>query len=384
MEIINPERVCDTTSRRKFLNDVSRSSAGLLFVRCGMLDSALGSWQSDGRSERREVAVGGRRLRTVDIHCHCYAAAAWELVKDHERENPFASPPGRRLASPDLTNLDERLGQMDEDGIDVQVLSVSPNWYWADRDLARRVCDIQNGKISQTCAAHPDRFAGLAAVAMQHPDLAAQQLEEGTKKLGLRGAQIGGIVGRDELSARKFDPFWAKAEELGSFIFIHPQATQGFPEGTERYMRANGHDFVGVIGNPMDTALALSHLIWDGTLDRFPKLKICAAHGGGYLASFIGRSDRSIEAGFSPPLPKKPSEYLKQLYFDTLVYTQEGLRHLIAEVGVSQVLLGTDFPSKWALHPADFVLDSPDLSDADRRAVLGGNAEKLLRMSPMA
>jgi aminocarboxymuconate-semialdehyde decarboxylase len=362
------------------LNDCASASAGLLFVGCGWADAALGAVQSGGAPKRREVAAGGRRIRTVDIHSHCYAAAAWELVKDHERENPLASPPGRRLASPDLTSVADRLSQMDEDGIDVQVLGVSPNWYWADRDLARQIIKIQNEKIAEVCAAHPERFVGLCAVALQHPDMAAQQLEEGAKKMGMRGAFIGGIVGHDELSAQKFHPFWAKAEELGSLIFIHPQAAQGFPEGTARYRRANGRDFVGVIGNPMDTTLALSHLIWDGTLDRFPGLKICAAHGGGYLASFIGRSDRSIEAGFSPAIPKLPSEYLKQLYFDTLVYTHEGLRHLIAEVGASQILLGTDFPSKWAPHPVDFILDAPGLSDADRRAILSGNAEKLLRM----
>jgi aminocarboxymuconate-semialdehyde decarboxylase len=178
--------------------------------------------------------------------------------------------------------MQERLRQMDAQGIDVEVLSINPYWYGAEHDLARHIIKIQNEKLAEMCAVQPDRFVAFATVALQYPDLAAQQLEEGVKQLGLRGASIGGSVNGEELSDPKFHPFWAKAEELGALIFLHPQ---GIPD-LEKRLQGNGL-LTNVIGNPLETTIALSHLIFEGTLDRFPGLKLCAAHGGGYLPSTV-------------------------------------------------------------------------------------------------
>src|SRR5438477_121192 len=173
--------------------------------------------------------------------------------------------------------------------------------------------------------------------------LIAQELEQAVKKLGLRGAAIGGSVEGAELSDPKFHPFWAKAQELGVLVFMHPQRT---PDLANR-LRGNG-GLENTIWNPLETTLALSHLIYEGTLDRFPGLKLCAAHGGGYLASYADRSDHICltfpERCAAVPLKKKPTEYLRQLYHHTLVFTPEALRHLAAEVGTSQLMLGTDDP----------------------------------------
>src|SRR5205809_2982785 len=188
---------------------------------------------------------------------------------------------------PDLhmaTEVSTRLRAMDEQGIDVEALSINPNWYAADRDLATQICRIQNEKLAEACAANPERFVAFASVALQHPDLAAEQLEEGVKKYGLRGAAIGGSVNEEELSDPKFHPFWAKAEQLGILVFIHPQGA-GAAEPLASRLKGNGL-LANVIGNPLETTIALSHLIFEGTLDRFPGLKICAAHGGGYLPSY--------------------------------------------------------------------------------------------------
>jgi len=176
----------------------------------------------------------------------------------------------------------------------------------------------------------------------------------------------------------KFYPFWAKAEELGVLIFIHPQSTP------ELAMRLKGNGWLSnVIGNPLDTTIALSHLIFEGTLDRFPGLKICAAHGGGYLPSYAARSDHGCRV--SPQhcdrtiqLKKKPTEYLRQLYFDSLVFTSEALRHLVAEVGSSHIVMGTDHPIPWQDKAVDHILDTPSLSDAERAAILGESAARLL------
>jgi aminocarboxymuconate-semialdehyde decarboxylase len=207
------------------------------------------------------------------MHAHCAVPEAMALM-------------GRNVSPQALLMvqepMQERLRQMDAQGIDVEVLSINPYWYGAEHDLARHIIKIQNEKLAEMCAVQPDRFVAFATVALQYPDLAAQQLEEGVKQLGLRGASIGGSVNGEELSDPKFHPFWAKAEELGALIFLHPQ---GIPD-LEKRLQGNGL-LTNVIGNPLETTIALSHLIFEGTLDRFPGLKLCAAHGGGYLPSTV-------------------------------------------------------------------------------------------------
>jgi len=220
-------------------------------------------------------------------------------------------------------------------------------------------------------------------VALQHPDLAAEQLEEGVKKYNLRGAAIGGSVNGEEISDPKFHPFWAKAEQLGVVVFIHPQGT-GAPAELDKRFKGNGY-LGNVIGNPLETTIALAHLIFEGTLDKFPGLKICAAHAGGFLPSYSGRSDFGCPTrpdlcpgGTHGPIKKKPTEYMKQLYYDTMVFNTEGVRHLAAEVGVGQLVIGTDFPYPWTKTAVDLILQTPGLSDADKTAILGGTAAKLL------
>jgi aminocarboxymuconate-semialdehyde decarboxylase len=162
-------------------------------------------------------------------------------------------------------------------------------------------------------------------------------------------------------------------------VFIHPQATGVASEIPNRLKGSGGLD--NTIGNPLETTIALSHLIFEGTLDRFPGIKICAAHGGGYLPSYAARSNAictTFPDRFTVPLRKKPTEYLRQLYFDTIVFTSEALRHLVAETGASQVVMGTDYPYPWTSTSVDHILGTPGLSDADREAILGGTAAKLL------
>jgi aminocarboxymuconate-semialdehyde decarboxylase len=277
----------------------------------------------------------------------------------------------------------ERIQAMDEQGIDIEALSINPNfWSKAGPDLANQVVKLQNEKLAEICAAQPDRFVGLASVALQHPDMAAEQLDDGVKRLGLRGALIGGSVNGEELSDPKFHPFWAKAEQLGVVIFIHPQGTAELSNSGR--LKGNGV-LDNVIGNPLETTIALSHLVFEGTLDAFPGLKICAAHAGGYLPSYAGRSDQgcvTFPARCTKTLNKKPSEYLRQLYYDSMVFTPEGLRHLVTEVGASQIVMGTDTPFPWTKTAVDHILATPGLSDAERIAILGGTAEKLLAIRP--
>src|SRR6266850_1341541 len=217
---------------------------------------------------------------------------------------------------------------------------------------------------------------------MDEQGIAAEQLEHAVKGLGLRGALIGGSVHGEELSDPKFHPFWARAEELDVVIFIHPQGTGEL--GTSGRLKGNGV-LENVIGNPLETTIALSHLIFEGTLDSYPGLKICAAHAGGYLPSYAARSDQgcvTFPNRCTKTLAKKPTEYLRQLYYDSMVFTPEGLRHLIAEVGASQIVMGTDYPFPWTKTAVDHILTTPGLTNVERVAILGETAEKLLAIKP--
>src|SRR5208282_3241729 len=245
------------------------------------------------------------------------------------------------LEAPGLlwSNLADRTAEMDAEGIDVEALSVNPYWYRAERDAAAELIKIQNEKLAEFCAATPDRFVAFATVALQHPQLAVEQLEYAIKTLGLRGLSVGGSVAGQELADAKFHPVWAKAEELGILIFMHPLGTRELePSG-----RLKGSGLLtNTIGNPLETTIALSHLIFEGTFDRFPGLKICAAHGGGFLPSYADRSDHAClvgPKGCNPDvtLKKKPTEYLKQIYFDSLIFEPEAIRHLVTQVGAGQI-----------------------------------------------
>jgi aminocarboxymuconate-semialdehyde decarboxylase len=322
------------------------------------------------KSRRREIVIGGRRVKTIDVHAHCVIPKAYALLglKVQDHRGPGIDEVGPR-----------RIAEMDAQGIDMEALSINPAWYRAERDVVTRVIEIQNERLAEFCGRYPDRFVAFASVALQFPDLAVQQLEEGVKKLGLRGAAVGASVAGEEFSDPKFHPFWAKAEELGVLIFIHPQST---PDLAKR-LKGNGW-LANTIGNPLDTTIALSHLIFEGTLDRFPRLKICSAHGGGFLPSYAARSDNSLRVApdmdTGVKLKKKPTEYLKQMYYDTLVFTSEALRHLAAEVGVSQLVIGTDHPIPWQDKSIDHILKAPGFSDADRRKMLSETAAKLLKI----
>lgn len=349
-----------STNRREFLG----AAAGVVFTGCSMFPDAL------AQPVRRQVSVGGKRIKTVDVHAHCVIPEAQSLM-------------GQKVAPVYAHSWADRIKRMDEMAIDVQALSINPTWYALDRDLAAKAIALQNEKLAEICAKEPERFVAFATVALQYPDLAAQQLEHAVKKLGLRGAGIGGSVEGMELSDPKLHPFWQKAEELGVLIFMHPQRTKDL----DNRLKGNG-GLDNTIWNPLETTLALSHLIYEGTLDRFPGLKICFAHGGGYLPSYADRSDHICitfpERCKAVALKKKPTEYLRTLYFDTLVFTPEALRHLSAQVGPSQLMIGTDDPFGWTKTAVEHVMSTPELNDAQRRAILGETAARLLGLDRRA
>ena len=229
----------------------------IAFTGCELVEAARaqqrsavkGKAKSRSAGRRRIVKVGGRRVKTIDVHAHCVIPETLAMCGKAmaDQRGPAIDQVGAR-----------RIREMDEQGIDVEALSINPFWYRADRDLAAEVVRIQNEKLAGFCATYPDRFVAFASVALQFPDLAVEQLVHGVKQLGLRGAAVGASVAGEEFSDPKFHPFWAKAQELGVLIFIHPQST---PDLAKRF-RGNGW-LANTIGNPLDTTIALSHLIFE-------------------------------------------------------------------------------------------------------------------------
>ncbi|HET6183366.1 MAG TPA: amidohydrolase family protein [Acetobacteraceae bacterium] len=359
------------TTRRSFLTSAA-AAGGMVFCGCGLSLAA----HAQAVPARRPVKVGGRHVKTIDIHSHCLFHDATSLVGADE---PALTPP-IRYAKAAYIVVEDRLKSMDAQAVDMEVLSINPYWYGKDRDLAAKIVSIQNEKLAELVAAHPDRFAAFASLTLQDPQLAVQQLDTAMKKQGLKGAAIGDMVAGAEFSDPKFDPVWAKAEELGAVLFIHPQ---GVPELNGRF-KGNGW-LANTIGNPLSTTIALEHLIFQGTLDRYPGLKILAAHGGGYLGSYPDRSDYACFVAdslcdASIKLKRKPSEYLRQIYVDSLVFSPEALRHLVAVVGPERIMLGSDNPYAWQAHPVDHVLATKSLTDKQKAAILGDNAARVLRI----
>jgi aminocarboxymuconate-semialdehyde decarboxylase len=279
-----------------------------------------------------------------------------------------------------FTSIEKRLADMDVMGIDIQALTPAPNqtYYDTPPDLGIATACAINDNIADIVARHPDRFVGLGTVPFQAPELAVAELERLHRSLGLRGIEIATNVAGEDLSADRFRKIFAKAEELGLTIFMHPT---GFTEAR----RFGDHYFTNVIGNPLDTTVAVHHLIFGGVLEQCPNLKLVLAHGGGYLPAYSGRIDHAASArpDCCEQIRAMPTEYLKRLYFDSLVYTHPQLEYLVRQYGADRVLMGTDYPADLGeIDPIGFIEGAPGLSADERAAILGLNAARLLGITP--
>jgi predicted TIM-barrel fold metal-dependent hydrolase len=278
-----------------------------------------------------------------------------------------------RRVFPQLTDVATRLADLAAMGVDAQLVGPMPmHHYWAAPELAEKLARITNEAVTGHCAAAPDRLFGLGTLPLQHPGLAVRELEYALGELGLKGVSVSTNVAGRELSDEALDPVWEAAAGLGAVVFIHPWGCSlGSRLGTQ---------FLGnTVGQPVETTLALSHLIFDGTLDRHPSLKLLAAHGGGYLPTYVGRSDHAWSARpDARGCREAPSSYLRRIWYDALVYTPHALRHLIEAVGGDRVALGTDYPFDMGVSDPVERIAAVGLPPAQRDAVLGGNAAALL------
>ncbi|MFI5472742.1 amidohydrolase family protein [Streptomyces cacaoi] len=331
----------------------------------------------------------GRPSPTVDVHAHVLLPEVDALVTglpgltaarelDARRNGPASlavSGPMVRERIPRLTDVTVRLAAMDAQGVDVQLVSPSPSHYhyWADEETAEKLYRLAGEATAAHCARAPDRLKGLGLVPLQHPDLAVRALEHALEQ-GLSGVEISSHAPGRELSDPAYEPFWARAGETGAILFLHPFGCT-LDERLDRWYLSN------TVGQPTETAVALSHIVFSGVLDRHPDLKLIAAHGGGYLPTHIGRSDHawSTRADAGAGCAHLPSSYLRRLYFDSLVHDPHVLRELVRAVGADRVLLGSDFPFDMGTEDPVGALRAARLPHADFHAVRGGNAAALLR-----
>jgi aminocarboxymuconate-semialdehyde decarboxylase len=346
------------------------------------------------RASRGASAVVRRRGKSlrVDIHCHYLNTdvAAQIAHLDPARYEPsveFANAFTREVnvkqvrdRAAKLSSIETRLADMDRMGIDIQAVSPAPNqtYYWTDPDLGLELARAVNDRLAEIVASRPDRFVALGTVPLQNVELAVAELERCVRQLGLRGVEINPSVNGMDLTDPRLDleRFFAKAEALGIVIFMHPI---GFTHGA----RLIDHYFNNVIGNPLETTVAASHLIFDGVMQRHPKLTVVLPHAGGYLAHYPARMDHGWRArpDCRTVIRRPPSTYLKRMYFDTIAFDPDMLRQMIERYGPEHVLLGTDYPYDMGQDdPVAVVGGVRGLERAKRDLIEGGNAARLLRI----
>ncbi len=328
--------------------------------------------------------------RTIDIHAHYLNEKIQPATKDCSDSVPHIvrDSGGREYISMNgraptpvaaqyghIYDVERRIRDMDNSGVDVQVISAPPMYMGgSDPKSSIDVSMAQNEGIAETVKAFPDRFVGLATVPLHDPDAAAAELSRAMRQLHMKGVEIGTSVGGRNLDSIELWPFYRRAEELNAFILVHPINVQG-AERMPRYHLSN------LVGNPSATSLAIASLIFGGVLEKFPKLKICFAHGGGFAPYQRGRFEHGYEVRpeCRENIPKPPSEYFKLLYFDTITHYGPALTYLIESVGSDHVLLGSDYPYDMAdFRPVSSVESLKNISIAEKKKVLGENATKLL------
>jgi len=330
------------------------------------------------------------KQRTIDTHTHiCTLETAALITKAGVKVT--ITPEGVENAAFDVNgtvyrpfptggfDIARRLRDMDATGVDVHVLSATPQTYLynVEPELAATVAAIQNDQMAKHIAAHPDRFWGIAALPLAQPKHAADELKRAMTKLGLRGSMFGSNIKGINLDDPMFEPLWAIAEELGAFMFVHPNNVAG-ADRLKSYYLGN------LIGNPLDTTIAAASLFFGGVMDRYPKLKIMLAHGGGFTPYQAARWEHGWKVRNEPKknIKTQPKSIAKRFFYDTILHSDRTLEAMIGLVGSGQVLLGSDYPYDMAMLGCVAHVRSLEISDADKDSILGGRAEMLLSGKP--
>ncbi len=349
-------------------------------------------WNRYEPTAARKRGKPGRESRpksvTIDMHAHVAVPRAGEIANPHVDRatvplDHFSTPETRAIMAKQANDISEgirptaeRFKAMDAMGVDMQLISPGPPqlYYTVPAEIAVAATRALNDGIAEYVGQHTDRLCALGGVPMQDAGEAVKELERCMKQLKFKGVEVLTNVAGKELSDPAFALFWKKAEELNALVMIHPN---GFTQG-ERLSRFY---FNNVIGNPLDTTVALHYLIFDGVFERHPNLKVFAVHGGGYLGGYSGRIDHAwgARSDAKASLPKPPTSYLKKnVWFDTVVFTPLQLEALVKTFGVDHVVLGTDYPFDMAdFDPVEHVV-STGFDAGTTAAICGGTAKRLL------
>ncbi len=327
-------------------------------------------------------------VRTIDVHAHVLTEEMMRLMR---HEAPDIGPTlsevdehggvlqvGNIVQRPfprGAWDLELRLRDMDEAGVDVQVLSVCPQTFLYDRDptLTATLSAIQNNEIARIVSQQPDRFMGIATLPMQDPERAVAELRRSMTQLGLRGAQIGSHVEGRNLDDPALEPLWAAAAELDAFILVHPQKIAGGDRLKSYYLK-------NLIGNPLDTTIAAASLVFGGVLERYPNLKFCFAHGGGFMPYQTGRMNHgyAVRPEGKVHLKEAPEVSIRRLYFDCILHFEPALHFLVETFGADHVLLGSDYPFDMGMMDGVRQIRSLRATAEQRNLILGDAAAALL------
>jgi len=326
---------------------------------------------------------------TIDTHAHYFPQSYLDLIAkrgprvgsrvEKDAQGRTFIQVGLTLRTGPVTSafidIDERLKEMDRQGVKIHVLSLTqPMVYWADDDLGMALSMAFNDAASEAHKKHPERLLGFACLPFQNPKLALEELERAAKLPGIRGVYIATVVRDRDLSDPSFFPIYARMEELGLPLFLHPMMVNN--------ERMKQFYLINLCGNPFETALAASHLIYGGVLDAFPKLEISLPHAGGALPGLRGRLDRGFHTRPEcKTIPRPPSEYLKRFTYDTIAYSDDVLQELVDLVGADRIMVGSDYCFDIAYEePVKMIREMKTLNDEQKQQILGDNAKRLLRL----
>jgi aminocarboxymuconate-semialdehyde decarboxylase len=329
------------------------------------------------------------RPRAIDVHAHVLVPEVYAVAAEHNVFSELPTDPGVTdemrgrfkeravMVLARMSDVSDRIARMDAMGVDVQVLSASlvhQGLEWADAQESLRLARTTNDWIAKGVATNPGRLIGLGTLPLHVPALAVGELERCLRELELKGVAISTTAGGRELGDTALRPFWAKVEELGALVYIHP--------GGNRDRRFKRFHLWNSVGQAFEEAMAIASLMYDGVLEEFPRLKICISHGGGYMPFYMGRIDRNYveKANTRINMRKPPIDYLRMLWFDSCVYERSVLSHLVDKVGADRVLLGSDYPVG-ETKPIEFVTGTGMLSEMQKDRIVRTNAMEWLGLA---
>jgi aminocarboxymuconate-semialdehyde decarboxylase len=332
-------------------------------------------------------------MKTIDIHAHVVPRSAWQAAEAKREWHGYHHEPGDGLgvfvsggkrtafSSPKVRlTPQERLQDMDAQGVDVQVVSIHTPFfgYHLDPVVGRALARDVNDEIASMTKQWPSRFAGLATLPVQDVKASIDELERAVTVLGLKGAELDTLVNGENWDEPKFLPLFKAAEAMGAVLFFHPQ-----PQNNFMMQRAARHGLANSLGVIVEDAILVASLIFGGVFDACPTLKVCIAHGGGPACYAMGRWDRAWHGmpAQRRTIPKPPSSYQRHLYYDTVVGSEKALRFLIDEVGIDRVVLGSDWPFvPWHPSPVTWVQGLATLTQDEKEQILWRNLEALLKL----